>query len=114
MAAAMLVAFAAITYRNVKQKTGPLAPLPLPSQYVAPTILFGLLGLATGAAETPAFALAVAVDVGIVFNLWGVGPNGSLIVKGQQRGAPGSPLPAPPTNLGTGAPNPAPPAGPTK
>jgi hypothetical protein len=82
MAAAMLVALAAITYRNAKAKTGPLAPLPLPSQYVAPVLLFGVLGLASGSAEAPAFAMAVAIDIGIVLNLWTVDATGRLSVNG--------------------------------
>lgn len=71
--ASLLVALGIVTYRNAKVHAGPLAPLPLPSQYVAPLLLWGVFSIL----PSPAGAtVGWAVDLGLFLNLWQVGPNG--------------------------------------
>ena len=69
----LLVATALITYRGAKSGSAannPVAHLPLPSQFVGAFFVFGLLSLASGAAERPAQLVAWGLDVAILLNLW--------------------------------------------
>ena len=83
--AAFVAETAIITYRDVKggfdSAPSPL-PMPLPSQYVAPAIVFGALGLVPDSSRLKPMANAIGwgLVVATLLNLWQ--PGGKAVKVG--------------------------------
>ena len=82
----------AISYRSAKRASvgknpivSPLAPLPLPSEYVATFIIYGALSFVPGRGQQAAGLFGWGIVIATVLNLWDpstIGNKGGPAVKG--------------------------------